>query len=503
MQFNVDHLCEYADLRLFRVPEDRGSLEEQRAIAARKMVLSVAGRDGALAPAGTEPAPGLISYLPGWLLDHDEENDPVAAGCQVAAGIVIVPQIALVAVDLFVGPRTLILCCAEYDAWPAYQRVAKLLRQRPQEFERPSILAEERKAAALQAEADAAAAGRKAEAAAARAEERQAAQARTTEKSKPVPRSPVTGWPRVVRDVERDWLPTGSKLLFRTPVFEPVMTPNYRRTPWLSTTWGRARVTGRLGGPHSLLFSAILRAGTARILEGGDVEVVVRMAALWRLGVPRGGGTAKKVLDDLFKAEIEIEADATKARPAIHARGRLVGDIVTNGGAPAGAGGAELAGSGKTLTIRLGRFFLDLWAQDLCVYDDRDRLQALSALRSGAARAAARFCTTHRFKDGDAGYTPRFLLKTVKGLTKDPARGELHDFQRDLRRDALRLAAGYGLTYADGHLRPATTDELVSAKAVQSKRDEAAAKAKRQARTARRKRRTAQRRAGRPAGAAA
>lgn len=264
---------------------------------------------------------------------------------------------------------------------------------------------------------------------------------------------------RVSRDVANGFPPICTYLLARCGVFQPVMRRSQPHVDeagddgWTATRWGRARVEGHLTAVHAGLLAAIMRVGRPTLLESGEVDVAVDLRRLFELGVPRGG-YVYDVLDDIYHADIWLDAPATASRGPIQGHGRLLTETFEEGGrrpARGRRGGSEMAADRKVLRVRFGRWFVRLWSVDLCLYEEDDFVRALGRMKSGPARMAALFCSTHA-GEVNGGYTAKFLFKTLWGIEREPTRGELREFCRGLHRDAAALK-DVGFCYEAGRLR--------------------------------------------------
>src|SRR5699024_8638613 len=77
--------------------------------------------------------------------------------------------------------------------------------------------------------------------------------------------------------------PTSTALQARVMIYQPSQRPRERKGEWMETSFGRCRVTGRLGQRHADVMECVLYvAERKRELTDGGVELLVDPAKLRR-----------------------------------------------------------------------------------------------------------------------------------------------------------------------------------------------------------------------------
>ncbi|CAH1043628.1 hypothetical protein [Halomonas sp. TD01] len=78
--------------------------------------------------------------------------------------------------------------------------------------------------------------------------------------------------------------PTSTALQARVMIYQPSQRPQERAGQWMNTSFGRCRVTGRLGQRHADIVESMLYvAERRREISDGGVELLVDPAKLHRM----------------------------------------------------------------------------------------------------------------------------------------------------------------------------------------------------------------------------
>ncbi|WP_298052633.1 hypothetical protein [uncultured Paenalcaligenes sp.] len=96
--------------------------------------------------------------------------------------------------------------------------------------------------------------------------------------------------------------PTSTALQARVMIYQPSQRPRERKGEWMETSFGRCRVTGRLGQRHADVVESILYvAERRREISDGGIELLVDPAKLRRMlsDSQYSHGRIKKLLADL------------------------------------------------------------------------------------------------------------------------------------------------------------------------------------------------------------
>lgn len=225
-------------------------------------------------------------------------------------------------------------------------------------------------------------------------------------------------------------MPATTRSQGRVQLYQPTQRPTRRAGSWQESSWGRVRVTGRLGQRHADLVESICACAIARreIADGG-LELLVDPHKVRRvLAGGHGQYSAEQMtvlLADLRAVVVELETPAMRGERAI---GGLVDHWLPDGGAVRD----PLTGQTRQLwRVRLGALLVELLRHDAAIWRDP---APIAALQSGAAQAVARHVLTHQSQP-QGGWRLDGLLDAV-GV---PASGTA---RRNARRGVRGAAAG-------------------------------------------------------------
>lgn len=226
--------------------------------------------------------------------------------------------------------------------------------------------------------------------------------------------------------------PTATATPARVRLFQPSQRPAHRQGEWQETSFGRCRVTGRIGQRHADLVEAVLFcAEKSRTIEDGGVEVLVDPAAVRKVISDSRYSLEqiKKLFAELRVVVVDIETDAL-ARSG----GRLIGGLIDHVVPSSATRIDPLTGEQRNLwRIRLGIALVMLLERDICLYYDP---RPLCRLQHGISQAVARHVLTHSHPPR-GGWEMDTLIRAVEG---DVAGQRLCDARFRLRADAEALA---------------------------------------------------------------
>ncbi|WP_187147191.1 hypothetical protein [Thiobacillus denitrificans] len=203
------------------------------------------------------------------------------------------------------------------------------------------------------------------------------------------------------------------------------------RSSTIETSWGRVRVTGRLGQAHADVFEAIcyerIRKGE---MADGRIKLLVDPAAVRRRARITSGTQFEAILQDLRMADIEILAPARLACAGhlidhIDKAQRSDGSYVTRAN--------PLGGDRHLWRVEIGKAFCRLVESDIWVGHDPG---TISLLQHGISQAVARHALTHK-TEPQGGWLLDGLIRAVAGEVAGDA---LWNKRRELRADTDRLA---------------------------------------------------------------
>lgn len=205
--------------------------------------------------------------------------------------------------------------------------------------------------------------------------------------------------------------PTATATPARVQLFQPSQRPVARHGEWQETSFGRCRVTGRLGQRHAdLLEATLFCAEKRRETDDGGIELLVDPATL-RKTLSDGQYSheqIKRLFAELRAVTVEIETDALTRAGA-----RIIGGLVDHV-VPALLKRADpLTGGERSLwRVRLGVALALLLKHDVITlyYDPAP----IARLRHGISQAVARHVLTHS-QQPRGGWELDTLIRAVAG----------------------------------------------------------------------------------------
>ena len=234
--------------------------------------------------------------------------------------------------------------------------------------------------------------------------------------------------------------PTSTCAQARVRLYQPSQRPSVREGDWMETSFGRCRVTGRLGQRHADLLESILcNAEKRRDIEDGGVELLVDPARVRKTisNSRYSSGQIQKLLSELRAATIEIET-----RELMHSCDRIIGGLVDHVTPSSTITRRDpLTGGERPLWIvRLGVALVMLLKHDLTLYYDP---APIARLTHGISQAVARHIHTHKH-DPAGGWKTETLIRAVLGTTASNqtirnARRRLRDDEKGLRKIGIEI----------------------------------------------------------------
>lgn len=235
--------------------------------------------------------------------------------------------------------------------------------------------------------------------------------------------------------------PTSTSAQARVMLYQPSQRPRLREGDWMDTSFGRCRVTGRLGQRHADIVEAILYcAERRRDVSDGGVELLVDPARVRKtLSDSRYSFTQiEKLLAELRAATITIETPQFDF-PII---GGLIDHVI-----PSPMTRPDpLTGRERNLwRVRLGVALVMLLEHDLSLYYDP---APIARLQHGISPAVARHVLSHKVEPTGGWYVDTVIV-AVAGTVPSKA---MRDARFRLREDADELKA-LGLTLDGDRVR--------------------------------------------------
>ncbi|MDM1717451.1 ABC transporter ATPase [Thiopseudomonas alkaliphila] len=204
--------------------------------------------------------------------------------------------------------------------------------------------------------------------------------------------------------------PTSTALQARVMIYQPSQRPRERKGEWMETSFGRCRVTGRLGQRHADVVESILYvAERRREISDGGIELLVDPAKLRRMlsDSQYSHGRIKKLLADLRAVTIEI------ITPELEQTGdSIIGGLIDHVIPSTMTRPDPLTGGKRNLwRVRLGVALVMLLERDLSLYYQP---APLARLQHGISQALARYVLTHKY-DPAGGWYLDTLIRAVCG----------------------------------------------------------------------------------------
>jgi len=234
--------------------------------------------------------------------------------------------------------------------------------------------------------------------------------------------------------------PTSTAAQSRVALYQPSQRPTLRTGEWVETSYGRCRVTGRLGQRHADAVDAIMYCAEKMRAASGGVELLVDPARVRRTLSDSVYSHEQLwvLLKECMSAVIEIKT------PKMRAMGHLI-DSVTESAVtrpnPLDGG----AGTRTMWQVRLGEAFVMMLKDDLKLYYDP---APIARLKCGISQAVARHILSHS-TEPRGGWHVDTLITAVTGEVGSTA---MRNARRYLQEDAEELRA-LGITFAGGKVR--------------------------------------------------
>jgi len=226
----------------------------------------------------------------------------------------------------------------------------------------------------------------------------------------------------------RKLLPTTTVTPARLRMCQPTQRPTYRVGEWITTSWGRCKITGRFGQRHQdLLDSFLWNAEKMRRTDDGGIELLVDPAKVRRTMSSGGYSLAgiQKLVKELREVTLELET------PKLSIMGGLVDHVVKS----AEMRPNPMTGGERNLwRVRIGLALAELLDQDLWLHYDPT---PITHLQCGISQAVARHILSHN-NQPPGGWIIDNVIQSVSG---DLAASAMIDRRRELRRDASGLAS--------------------------------------------------------------
>ena len=235
--------------------------------------------------------------------------------------------------------------------------------------------------------------------------------------------------------------PTSTAIQARIMLYQPSQRPHYRDGDWIETSFGRCKVSGRLGQRHADIMEAILYCAERwRDIEDGGVEVLVDPARVRRtLSDSRYSfEQIEKLLAELRAATIVIEAPKLDF-PII---GGLIDHVVPS---PMTRPDPLTGGERHLWRVRFGVALVMLLEHDLRLYYDP---APIARLQHGISQAVARHVLSHK-KEPLGGWYLDTVIVAVSGQLSGQS---MRDARRRLKNDSNELD-GIGLVLEGKRIR--------------------------------------------------
>lgn len=224
--------------------------------------------------------------------------------------------------------------------------------------------------------------------------------------------------------------PTSTSAQARVMLYQPSQRPLLREGDWTHTSFGRCRVTGRLGQRHADLVEAVLYcAERRRDISDGGIELLVDPSRVRKtLADSRYSFTQiEKLLVELRVATIRIETPKFDF-PII---GGLIDHVIPS---PMTRRDPLTGGERNLWRVRLGIALVLLLQNDLSLYYDP---APIARLQHGISQAVARHVLSHKFEPAGGWYLDTVIV-AVAGTVASKA---MRDARFRLKEDGKELVA--------------------------------------------------------------
>lgn len=226
--------------------------------------------------------------------------------------------------------------------------------------------------------------------------------------------------------------PTSTVLQARVMIYQPTQRPREYKGKWIETSFGRCRVTGRLGQRHADIVESILYvAERRREVSDGGIELLIDPANLRRALSDNqySYGRIKKLMVDLRAATVEI------VTPELEQSGdSIIGGLIDHVLPSSMVRRDPLTGGKRNLwRVRLGVALVMLLERDLSLYYSPI---PIARLQHGISQAIVRHILTHRH-DPAGGWHLHTLIRAVG--SDSVSNMTLRNYRRRLKEDAAGL----------------------------------------------------------------
>ena len=226
--------------------------------------------------------------------------------------------------------------------------------------------------------------------------------------------------------------PTSTTLQARVLLFQPSQRPQNRTGEWVETSFGRCRVTGRLGQRHAdLLESTLFVAERRREISDGGIELLVDPAKVRRMLSDHQYSyhRIKLLFVDIRAAALEI------VTPELEAGGEsIIGGLIDHVIPSQMMRHDPLTGGARHMwRVRLGVALVMLLNRDLSLYYSP---APIARLQHGISQAVARHVLTHKHAP-IGGWHLDTLLHAV--CNAPVSKVTLRNYRRRLREDVEGL----------------------------------------------------------------
>lgn len=222
-------------------------------------------------------------------------------------------------------------------------------------------------------------------------------------------------------------VPTTTAAPARVRLFQPTQRPTLLSGDWIETSWGRCKVTGRLGQRHADLLECLMHyCESSRETADGRLDLLIDPAKI-RRAISDGGHSLQRIkswMDELAAALVKIDTRDVE----------IVGHLIDTYRVSKQTRHNPLTGGERNLwVVTLGDAMCELLRLDLPLYYDP---APLCRLEFGISQAVARHVLTHS-KPPVGGWLLDGLITAVSGSHS----GEIRNRRRELRADTERLDA--------------------------------------------------------------
>ncbi|HDU8494899.1 ABC transporter ATPase [Morganella morganii] len=227
-------------------------------------------------------------------------------------------------------------------------------------------------------------------------------------------------------------VPTSTVLQARVVIYQPSKKPLERKGQWIETSFGKCRVTGRLGQRHAdIVESMLFVAERRRDINDGGIELLVDPAKLRKMLSDHqySGGRLNKLLLELKAATIEI------VTPELEQIGEsIIGGLIDHViSSPMTRYNPLTRGTRRLWKVRLGIALVMLLERDLSLYY---RPELIARLKHGISQAVARHVLTHK-NNPPGGWYLDTLLVAVSG--NDVNAKTMSNYRSRIKDDIERL----------------------------------------------------------------